>query len=191
MTFAEVGGDSSEVKALLEARELILRGSIRRRYAKDRIADLRVEGGALCFASDGEAVALHLGEDVATRWASAIRKPLPSLREKLDLKGLALVIGRCEDADLAAALADARTDDAAAASVIIACIEDVADLDAALAVPGALPIWAVYPKGRSGFGDAAIRLHLSERGYRDTKSCAVSDRRTATRYQLPRGAPSA
>lgn len=191
ITFAEVGGEGGEVKALLEARELILLGPIRRRYAKDHIADLRVEAGALCFASDGEAVALHLGEDVAKRWASAIQKPLPSLREKLDLKGLALVIGRCEDADLAAALAGARTDEAAAASVIIACIENATDLHAALAVPGALPIWAVYPKGRSDFGDAAIRSHLRERGYRDTKSCAVSDRRTATRYQLPRGAPSA
>lgn len=165
-TFAQVGGEGGEVKALLEARELILRGSIRRRYVKDHVADLRVEAVALCFASDGEAVALHLREDIATRWASAIRKPLPSLREKLDLKGLALLIGRCEDPDLAAALACARTDDAAAASIIIALIENDEDLDAASAMTGALPIWAVCPKGRSDFGDAAIRSYLRERGYR-------------------------
>lgn len=184
--FVEVGGEGGEVKAVLEARELILRGSIRRRYPKDSIADLRVEAGALCFASGGEAVALHLGEPVATRWASAIRKPLPSLRDKLDLKGLALVLGRCDDPDLIAALDGGRTDRAEDASVLIACIEGAADLDAALAVPGGLPIWAVYPKGAVGLGDAAIRAQLRALGYRDSKSCAVSDRLTATRYHPPR-----
>ncbi len=185
-TYAEIGREGREVKVVLEARELILRGPIPRRYSRERIADLRVEAGALCFAADGEAVALHLGEEVALRWASAIRKPLPSLREKLALKGLALVIGRCDDPALVAALDGARAARPEEASVVVACVDTIADLEGAIAESAGLPIWAVYPKGASAFGDAAIRAHLRGLGYRDSKSCAVSDRLTATRYHPPR-----
>jgi hypothetical protein len=179
---AEVDGHAAEVKALLEARELILRGPIRRRYAKAALQAVRAEGGALRFESGGEAVALHLGEPAAARWAEAIRKPLPSLRDKLDLGGSVLMIGACDDPALAEALADACTEDAAQARMIVARVDGAADLDRALAVPGRLAIWAVYAKGKSAFGDSAIRERLRAAGYRDTKACAVSDRLTATRY---------
>jgi hypothetical protein len=61
-----------------------------------------------------------------------------------------------------------------------------ADLEAALAVARAapaLPLWCVYGKGKhGGIGDAAIRKYLRDHGYIDSKSCAVSDNLTATRY---------
>lgn len=183
---AIAGDEAGAVKALLEARELILRGAIRRRYAKAAMHAVRAEAAALRFVCEGEAVALHLGDAEAARWAAAILKPLPDLRTKLDLKGPALFVGSCDDPALEAALAGARTDDAGAASSIIARIDTAADLAAALAVDARLPIWAVYPKGKAAtFGDSAIRETLRAAGYRDTKACAVSDRLTATRYHPP------
>ena len=186
VTQADIAGERREVKVVLEAGELLLRGAVRRRYARSALTKVRAEAGVLRFEGAGEAVALHLGEPQARRWAEAIQKPLPTLREKLDLKGLVLRIGPPDDAELAAALEGACIEDASVASMIVARIDDEADLATALAVPGALPIWAIYPKGKRAFGDAAIRAVLRAAGYRDSKSCAVSDRLTATRYHPPR-----
>ena len=74
--------------------------------------------------------------------------------------------------------------------MLIARIDDADDLAKALAEHGAmpqLPLWAIYPKGKqAAFGDAPIRDALRSAGFRDTKSCAVSDRLTATRYNPAR-----
>lgn len=181
---AEVGAEVAEVKALLESGELILRGALRRRFARAAITDARAEGEVLRFACDGETVRLHLGARAAVAWAKAVATPPPDLRHKLGLKpGVkALFLGVCDDAALTEALAEALTDDAAAAAMLIARIDGPADVAAAQALGAHLPIWAVYRKGKTAFGDAAIRSALRAVGCRDTKSCAVSDRLTATRY---------
>ncbi|MEJ1935117.1 hypothetical protein WDZ92_33395 [Nostoc sp. NIES-2111] len=181
----QVGDEAGEAKALLEAQELILRGEIRRRYAKSQMEDVRVEGPLLLFRCAGETVSLRLGEKVAAAWRVAIATPPPALRVKLGLdKGQkALVLGACDDADLADALGEARTDARAEAAMVIARIDGPEDLQAAQAVCGGLPLWTVYPKGKAAsFGDTAIRKALRDAGWRDTKSCAVSERLTATRY---------
>lgn len=183
VTQAEVGPESGAVKVLLESDALILRGAIRRRYPRDGLAEVLAEAGVLRLRCDGEAVALHLGEPAAERWRVAILKPLPTVREKLELRGPVLLVGVCDDAALEAALGGLCTDDPTAASIIVACIQGAADLAAALDIPQRLPIWAVYPKGKAAaFGDAAIRTALRSAGYRDSKSCSVSAQRTATRY---------
>ncbi|WP_319457580.1 MULTISPECIES: hypothetical protein [unclassified Mycobacterium] len=185
---AEVGAEAGEVKALLETRELILRGEVRRRYPKDTLEGVRVEGDTLCFAVAGEAVRLHLGRKLAEAWAKAIATPPPSLRAKLGLdKGAkALLIGGFDDAALTEALDGALARDAAEAAMLVACIGGPAELDAARAAQAAapaLPVWTIYPKGKNvTFGDTAIRAAMRESGFRDTKSCAVSDQLTATRY---------
>lgn len=178
-------GETGQVKALLESRELILRGPIRRRYPTAALREVRVQDSWLAFECGGETVALDLGARAAAYWATAISRPPPTLRAKLGLdKGAAaLLVGDCDDADLAEALAGARTDEPADAGMVIARIDGPDDLAAARAAAGSLPLWAVYPKGRSvTFGDTAIRTELRAAGWRDTKSCAVSDRLTATRY---------
>jgi hypothetical protein len=186
---AEVGTEAGEVKALLESHELILRGEIRRRLSRAEIEDLRVDGDRLRFTCVGEVVCLRLGSKVAEAWAKAIATPPPSLRAKLGLdKGaMAVLIGMCDDAALSGALEGALTGDLAEAAMIVARIDGPEDLAAARAVqarcPG-LPIWTVYPKGKGvTYGDGPIRAALREAGFRDTKSCAVSDRLTATRYK--------
>ena len=74
---------------------------------------------------------------------------------------------------------------ASKASLLIACIENDADLVAAQVSAAAtrLPLWCVYPKGKAvNPGDGAIRSALRGAGWIDTKTCAVSERLTATRY---------
>jgi hypothetical protein len=185
---AEVGNEAGEVKALLESQELILRGDIRRRVPKSAMTGLAVERDALCFRHNSEHYRLELGAKVAASWAEAIVKPPPSLQTKLGLDkgGLALVCGAIEDAQLANALTGTMTEDPAKAAMIIALIDSETDLKTAFALwqqLPALPIWTIYPKGKSVvFGDTAIRESLRACGLRDSKSCSVSDRLTATRY---------
>ena len=190
LAYAEVGSEAEEVRALLESGELILRGAIRRRYPKTALEGVTVEGEVLYFAHAGEAVRLHLGAREAEAWRKAITTPPPSLRTKLGLnKGArALLVGSFEDDALAEALDGVLVEDGADAAVMIACIERPNDLSAARTLHAAHPslaLWAVYPKGRGvTFGENEIRASLRAKGFRDTKSCAVSERLTATRYNL-------
>ena len=184
---AEVGDAAGEVRALLERDELILRGEIRRRFPRAALLDVAVADGVLSFTGAGQPVRLHLGDAAAT-WYTALTTPPPSLRAKLGLAkgGRTLLVGDCADAALAAALDGVVTDDGAQAAMLVACITGPEDLAAAEAVQAQhprLPIWAVYPKGRGvTFGDTAIRETLRAHGFMDTKTCAVSPRLTATRY---------
>lgn len=186
--YAEVGSEAGEVRALLESTELILRGEIRRRFAKSAMEEVLVEGDLLRFLVVGEPVALHLGAKVAQSWATAIAKPPPSLRAKLGLgeDTRALVLGEIADEALAEATRGLLVTDGAVAQMMIAiidCPDDLAEAQRLHAGFPMLPLWTIYPKGRGvAFGDTAIRTALREAGFRDTKSCAVSDILTATRY---------
>ena len=185
LVHVQVGGEADEVKALLETQDLILRGRIRRRFPMTAMTNVRAEGATLHFSCNGETVALSLGAKAAEAWAKAIAAPPPSLRAKLGLAkaGKALLVGRCDDPALAEALDGALVDDLGEATIAIARVDSREDLAKALAACGALPLWTVYPKGKAGqFGDTAIRTALRDAGWRDTKSCAVSERLTATRY---------
>ncbi len=190
LVYAEVGSETDEVRALLESGELILRGAIRRRCPKPALEGVTVEGEVLCFTYAGDPVRLHLGAREAEAWRKAITMPPPSLRTKLGLnKGArALLVGSFEDDALAEALDGVLVEDGADAAVMIACIERPDDLSAARTLHAAHPslaLWAVYPKGRGvTFGENEIRASLRAKGFRDTKSCAVSERLTATRYNL-------
>ncbi|MET3711524.1 hypothetical protein ABIC65_002233 [Sphingomonas trueperi] len=176
------------MKLLLEADALILRGAIRRHFARSRLESLRVDSGLLRFDCGGESVALHLGESAVAKWMAAIQQVPPSLREKLGLaRDRAYWVGPpATEPELIAAIDGACTAFPDEAAVLLGVVEQPADLDALIAaqpLPTRLPLWAIYPKGKAvPFGDAAVRVALREAGYRDTKSCAVSARLTATRY---------
>ncbi len=190
VTQVEAGCEAGEVRALLESTELILRGDVRRRFSRSRLEAVRVEGGVLRFACDGEDVRLHLGEHAARAWAEAIARPPPSLRSKLGLEPSkrAFLVGTCDDDALAEALQGVLVADIAQAALLVARIDGPGDLAAAQAAHAnrpSLPLWVVHPKGKGvAFGDGAIRAVLREAGFIDTKSCAVSDRLTASRYGL-------
>jgi hypothetical protein len=185
ITQAHVGQESGEVKALLESNELILRGTIKRRFPKSAIADVRVTETGLAFSCAGEIVVLALGVPVATAWAKAIAKEPPGLKAKLGLAdgATAIVLGSVEDTALVTALEGCRRDSTIGADMIIALITCADDLATARGMAAGRPIWAIYPKGgKATFGDAAIRANMRANGFKDTKSCAVSDLLTGTRY---------
>ncbi len=182
---AEIGAEAGEVRAILEAQELILRGAIKRRFAKADMADVLAADDVLRFSCQGEHVKLHLATKLAQAWAKAIATPPPGLRTKLGLdKGAKTLLTKaCDDSQLAEALQGAVTKDPAGAAMVIAPIDGPDDLALALKASKGLPVWTIYAKGKAAqFGDAAIRTALRAEGFKDTKSCAVSDRLTATRY---------
>ena len=188
----EAGKDSGEARALLESRELILRGEVRRRWPLEALTMVRAEGDELRFQAGDEGVTLVLGASMAADWARRMTAPPTPLRKKLGVGDAdrVFVIGALDDEALVEALAGAVTADPTQATLFVARIEDEADIDAALAAHVARPdvqLWAVYPKGKVPVGDTRVRERLRAAGYRDSKSCAVSDRLTATRYGLPKG----
>lgn len=181
-------GEVAEVKALLESQEIILRGTIRARMARSGIANVAVDGEVLTLLSDGEPLVLGLGAKEAAKWRDTLAKPPPSLASKLGIgEGRpAFVMGTGDDIALADALEGARCATTAEAGVLLAILATEADLMSAYAVAEQNPqlmLWCVYPKGKgAAYGDTAIRNFLRQRGYVDSKSCAVSPELTATRY---------
>ncbi|MFM2356335.1 MAG: hypothetical protein RLZZ528_2071, partial [Pseudomonadota bacterium] len=129
-----------------------------------------------------------LGATEATRWVAALLKAPPSLAAKLGVAAdrPVYIFGQTDDPELQEALTGAAVPTPGLAVQIVAVIETPDDLTGALALssrnPG-LPVWCVYPKGPSARpGDGAIRDAFRASGLIDTKSCAVSERLTATRY---------
>jgi hypothetical protein len=184
-----VDGESAEAKALLESRELILRSPFKRSFAIAAMTDIRVEDGELLFNAHGSRIALMLG-DAAPKWAKKILAPAPSLASKLGVghASPAHVIGEVTDGSLAEALAG-HSAPAAQAKLSVAIVGSAEQLDAALEAHSALPtgshIWVIHGKGpKAAFGDTAVRSHMRALGYRDSKSSAVSDALSATRYAL-------
>ncbi len=185
---ADWRGETAEVRALLESQEIILRGGIRARLPRSGITAVTSEGGRLRLLSGGEPLVLTLGEVEADRWVTALLKPPPSLAAKLGISDAkrAFVIGVADDEALSAALDGASTDALGDAAILVAVLRDEADLEASFGVAESvpqLPVWFVSPKGGTGpVGAGEVRAYLRERGYVDSKSSAVSDRLTATRY---------
>jgi hypothetical protein len=182
-------GGSGEVRALLEARELILRGHLKRTFLIAEMREVRVEGECLQFRLADDVIALNLGADRAGRWANKIATPPPSLAQKLGVgtSSKILVIGAMEDAALREALEGGLAASGEEARLSLAVVGDEATLEHALRVhetlPLATPIWIVYGKGpRAAFGEGPVRKLMRDAGYKDSKVSAVSDNLSAMRY---------
>jgi hypothetical protein len=152
--FCDWSGETGECKVLLESSELILRGAIRRRVALSALTNVAVKADQLTFRVAHESIVLSLGAVVAQRWANAISAPPPSLAKKLGISDASnvLLIGKAEDKDLKAAIAQAGAVNAAEVNLILVCAYTNAELARALeqsevhAKAGA-PLWIIYPKG--------------------------------------------
>jgi hypothetical protein len=98
----------------------------------------------------------------------------------------AMVLGVVDDPALSEALHGADVKNVSDAHVLLAVVHSAADLDQAVRVHAhmrASNLWVVHLKGAAAaFGDTAVRQQLRAQGYRDNKTCAVSERYTATRY---------
>jgi len=185
-----IAGSSSEiVQAHLASSELTLRSpALRRRIALSALIDVRADGRTLRFTADGEAIAIELDTGEAEKWVKKITTPAPSLASKLGVgvRTPACVIGEVTDAAPAEALRDATTDHPDCAAMLVAVVLAEDDLARAVSRHARLrcsALWAIHVKGKTApLGDTAIRGYLRERGYIDTKTTAVSQRFTATRY---------
>ena len=174
---------------MLEARELILRGELRRSFPIAEMSEVRVEGERLHFRVAGAVITLGLGAAQAGRWAKKIATPPPSLARKLGVgpSSKVMVMGPIEDAELRQALDGSRAAGSEEAGLVVAVVGDETALEQALRVHAALPqkapIWIVYAKGpRAAFGEGPVRKLMRDSGYKDNKVSAVSDKLSATRY---------
>jgi hypothetical protein len=184
-------GQTGLSKVMLESTEIILRGGIRGRIARADLTGFTVDIDDLRIATSDGPLILRLGAKLAESWAAALAKSPPSLAQKLGVGPDAPVfVTGSPDKNLAAALVGATTDSPHDAALLMAVLSIAADLATALRMAQthpALQIWCVYHKGPSAaVGDAQVRAAFRAAGLIDTKSCAVSDSLTATRYGLPK-----
>jgi len=180
------GDEVGECTVLLEGRELILRGGLRKKIALEGIRGVVVEGDA-----GDVAVVLNVGRETATRWAEAMAKPPTTLAKKLGITATSRVglIGEVDDAEeeLQRALAEAAEVTrslAGGVDLVVAYVEEpLALANAVQRASGAAAIWVVYPKGAgTPLGEGRVREFLRGKGYMDTKVAAVSARLTGLRF---------
>ena len=183
-------GEVAEVKAVLESREVILRGNLRRRVAFEEINDLKVEADSLCFRVGRDRVQLVLGYSAAEKWAVTIAGPPPSLAQKLGISRGTIVrtVGKIEDENLKADLSEAARISDEDEDLIVAVVETQESLRSAFkqstsALKNDVPIWIVYKKGPgNALNETAIRAFLRDNRLMDTKVVSVSTKFTALRF---------
>ena len=180
---------SAPVKALLEATEIILRGDIRARIPRPAISAITAGHGTLALNVDGEALHLDFGDGEAEKWAEILRKPPPSLVQKLGLTqgAKAFVIGAITDHVLAAALEGLVAPAQSRAAYLIGEVHRLSDLARACAKAKAspsTPLWIIHQKGQAAsVKDSDIRATMRAQAFIDVKSTAVSPKMTATLYR--------
>lgn len=188
---ARVGQETSEATALLESTAIVLRGALRRRWAVAALQKLRLDGEALCFDADGEAVALELGAKEGERWLKKLQTPPPTLAARLGVSAAnpALLIGPTVgtlDPALAEALSQGLTGNVKTARMLVAVISKPGELERMAEFHATMickTVWVVHAKGPGAFpSEAEVRTAMRGWGYVDNKSSVVSDALTATRY---------
>ena len=180
----------SEVKALLEPPELILRGEIRKRIPYAKMQRLRSDGDLLRFTCDGEDVALSLGMAMAAKWAEALLKPPQTLAKKLGISAetTVLLIGPADVAALKAALEEAKAVSKQKGDLILARVNTPADLHSTLMkaadqLSAGVPIWFIYRKGPGHpLNENLVREIALATGIVDTKIASVSAEFSALRF---------
>ena len=179
----------AEAKLHLDSKALSLRGEMRLDIPRADIRDVLLGDDGVRVLTDGSELLMEFGEIEANRWQKALLKKPPTLAEKLGVsaEAPAFVHGAFDDVPLAEALVDATVETPGEAAILLAVLIAEQDLqaasDLALAHPGK-HIWMVHRKGKAIVGDTMIRMHMRGLGFIDSKTSAVSDQLTATRYRL-------
>ena len=176
-------------RILIEGSEVILRGEVRARLARAAIMAVRVDGDDLVLDTARGPLVATVGAGVAERLRTALLRPVPTLVEKLGVSATARAgcLWPVTDGVLAAALAG-LTAPVAEASLLVAEVLDAQALERLMAaLPGLAGrhVWCVNAKGpRVVLPEAQIRAALRGAGWIDSKTTAVSDAVSATRYGL-------
>lgn len=183
-------GKIAEAKVHLDSRFLQLRGEMRLDLPRDAIGDVDLSDDGVQVRTAHGDLFMEFGTTDAARWQKALLKRPPTLAEKLGVSAEtpAFVQGVFDDAPLADALHGATVSDVTDATILVAVLLQEDDLpkasDLALAHSGK-HIWMVHRKGKAAIvGDTMIRTHMRGLGFVDSKTSAVSDQLTSTRYRL-------
>jgi hypothetical protein len=183
------GLESAECKVLLEVSEFIVRGAIRRRVPIASLTEISVDEDQLRFRAGEDLVSLNLGADQARRWAKAMTSSPPSLATKLGISSATriAILGDSESIELLGAVSEAQRVDDGVASLVLAFVKTVADLNYALdryrAQSVTAPMWIVYAKGPGKpVTETEIRSLMRHEGFMDTKVAAISATLTALRF---------
>lgn len=183
-------GEVAEARLHLDSQALTLRGEMRADILRADICEVVLADDGVCVRTDGADLLMEFGAADAARWQKALLKKPPTLAEKLGVSPdtRAFVQGAFEDAVLSEALERAVTKDVTQAALLIAIVMDEPGLHDAAGLAQAHPgkhIWMIYRKGKNvAVGGMAVRTYMRDLGFIDSKSCAVSDQLTATRYRL-------
>jgi len=189
-----IDGVRAEGRALLETDEILFRGQPRLKLPLADIRRVRVDGGSLVVQHKGGEATFALGAKQAAAWAQRITAP-PGLIDKLGIKPETTVVAlQIADKGLlgevtARAGTVRRTRRGKAADVVLLGVEAPKDLKAlegletVIAPAGA--VWIVYPKGRKDIREADVMAAARAVGWKDNKTCRVSESHTALRFVLP------
>lgn len=182
-------GDIAEVRLHLDSQELTLRGDIRAKIARGQMKAVTLCEEGVRVATDTGDLIMEMAQIEAERWQKALLKTPPTLAQKLGVspQAPAFVQGNLDDPVLHEALTGAVAPDLSAATILLAVVLDQAELDAAIALAESAPdkhIWMLYRKGKAAdVTGTLVRTEMRARDFIDSKSCAVSDQLTATRYR--------
>jgi hypothetical protein len=191
---ARLGGKWQDVSALLEEKDLVIKGAPRVRVPIGRMERVKAEDGVLSFRLDGEEMALRLGAQ-AEKWKERILHP-PSRLDKLGVKdGMKIAVLGLDDAafakDLKARGATVASGRAAAGTdmVFLAC-RTRADLKRLPALAAALKpegsIWVLWRKGGPDMKEQDVRDVMDGPGLVDVKVVSFSDTLSGLKLMIRR-----
>jgi hypothetical protein len=188
-------GQTASAKAVLEQKDLVLRGPLRLSIPLARISEATASDGWLRVRFDGRLAEISLGP-AAQKWAQRITNP-PSRLAKLGVKeGVRiLLLGAVEEAfveELRAAGATALRRmgrGTPAFDVIFLAVERRESLEqlealASKIVPSGA-IWTLRPKGQRAVTEADTMAAGKRAGLVDVKVVSFSDTLTAEKFVIP------
>ncbi len=191
---ATLDGEASRGKALLEAAEVIFRGTFRARVPFAEMKSVGVKGDMLTLKWPGGVLALELGDAVALKWVEKIKNP-PSRLDKLGVKPgarVALVGSFDFDDAFVAELAKRGATLTLRGSVDVLFfaptsppdLERVPTLAKRLTPAGGL--WIVRPKGATTpITEGATRSAGLVAGLVDVKVAAFSSTHSGLKFVIP------
>jgi len=182
-------GQIAEARLHLDAQHLSLRGDIRADLPRSLLTDIEITDEGVSLMAATEPFLMEFGAKDAAAWHKALLKSPPTLAEKLGVspRTPAFVTGDTSDETLTQALHGNISPSPNTAAILIAIAHTPQAVEAALSLAQAHPdkhLWFICRKGKTDVGSTYIRTTARAAGLIDSKSCAVSDTLTATRYRM-------
>ncbi len=191
---AVIDGVRTHGLAMLETDDVQFRGTPKLKVLLKDIKKVILDGEDLELRHKGGVVRFNLGAKQAAAWAKRILEP-PGLLDKLGVnEGTRVTVAGGLDEDFVHSLelrgASVRrgrkgkdADVVLFGAETLADLEDVAGLAKLMHPAGG--IWFVYPKGRKDLREADVMAAGRAAGWKDNKTCRVSETHTALRFVIP------